>query len=132
MTEQIARALITRHDRILLCRNKGRDYSFFPGGHIEAGETPVVALVREMEEEAGLQLMNIQFVAEVPHGYEVGEERYEEVNYLFQADIGADEVTSREDHLDFFWIPRTEFGETRVLPMSIKSMVVDLLREGRR
>lgn len=126
MIEQIARAIITRDGLVLLCRNKGRDYFFFPGGHIEAGETPVAALVREMEEEVGLPLMNIQFVAEIPHVYEVRGERLEEINYVFQADIGSDEVISREDHLEFFWVSVADIRVTTVLPTVIKDIVVNL------
>jgi len=40
---------------ILLVRKRGRKWNF-PGGTIEAGELPVEAAMREMKEEASLQL----------------------------------------------------------------------------
>lgn len=47
-TERMAAAIIGRRDR------KGRMVWSFPKGHIEAGETPEMAAVREVSEETGL------------------------------------------------------------------------------
>lgn len=47
-TERMAAAIIGRRDR------KGRMVWSFPKGHIEAGETPEMAAVREVCEETGL------------------------------------------------------------------------------
>jgi 8-oxo-dGTP pyrophosphatase MutT (NUDIX family) len=47
-TERMAAAIIGRRDR------KGRMIWSFPKGHIEAGETPEMAAIREVCEETGL------------------------------------------------------------------------------
>lgn len=51
-------ALIDRDGRVLLAqRPEGKSMAGlweFPGGKIEAGETPEVALIRELEEELGI------------------------------------------------------------------------------
>ncbi|HWC00071.1 MAG TPA: (deoxy)nucleoside triphosphate pyrophosphohydrolase [Bryobacteraceae bacterium] len=58
MTTVVA-ALIERDGRILICRRKrGQAHELkweFPGGKLEAGETPPQALSRELEEELGIQ-----------------------------------------------------------------------------
>lgn len=56
---QVVAALVAREGRVLLChRSAGRkwypDVWDLPGGHIEAGETPTSALVRELAEELNI------------------------------------------------------------------------------
>lgn len=69
-------ALIDRDGRVLLAqRPEGKNMAGlweFPGGKVEPGETPEVALVRELEEELGIQtwqscLAPLTFAS---HGYE--------------------------------------------------------------
>ena len=36
--EVCARAIIKHGNKILVCKNKEKDYYFFPGGHIDFGE----------------------------------------------------------------------------------------------
>ncbi|MGI8627184.1 MAG: aminotransferase class I/II-fold pyridoxal phosphate-dependent enzyme [Geodermatophilaceae bacterium] len=45
-----------RDGRLLVVRTKGNDAFYLPGGKPEPGEDPVTALVREVDEELGLQL----------------------------------------------------------------------------
>jgi ADP-ribose pyrophosphatase YjhB (NUDIX family) len=49
-------ALLRWRDRILLCRHEkpGREYWLLPGGGVNAGESLVEALRRELAEEVGL------------------------------------------------------------------------------
>jgi 8-oxo-dGTP diphosphatase len=55
---QVVAAILERDGRILICR-RTLDQSHplkweFPGGKVEAGETPAAALTRELEEELGI------------------------------------------------------------------------------
>jgi 8-oxo-dGTP diphosphatase len=55
---QVVAAIIERDGRILICR-RTREQSHplkweFPGGKVEAGETPEAALARELDEELGI------------------------------------------------------------------------------
>jgi 8-oxo-dGTP diphosphatase len=56
----VAAALVDGEDRVLLQRRAaGREMAGlweFPGGKIEEGETPEAALVRELDEELGIQV----------------------------------------------------------------------------
>lgn len=51
-------ALIERH-------RQGRHYFTFPGGHVDPGETPEQAAVRETEEELGLKVEIKQLLAKI-------------------------------------------------------------------
>ncbi|MGM5488821.1 MAG: GrpB family protein [Nanobdellota archaeon] len=55
---QTARALILNNENILLIHRfkNGREYFALPGGHIEPGETPEQATIREIKEEANLDI----------------------------------------------------------------------------
>ena len=54
----VAVALVDADGRVLICkRPQGKQLAGlweFPGGKVEAGETPEVALIRELEEELGI------------------------------------------------------------------------------
>jgi 8-oxo-dGTP diphosphatase len=55
----VVAAVMQRNGRILICRRTPEQPHplkwEFPGGKVEAGETPEAALVRELEEELGVQ-----------------------------------------------------------------------------
>jgi 8-oxo-dGTP diphosphatase len=54
-----AGGLIIRDRRLLLVRNEGEDVYIGPGGSIEAGETPVQTVTRELAEELGLRVREV-------------------------------------------------------------------------
>jgi 8-oxo-dGTP diphosphatase len=59
---QIVAAMLVRADTVLLCHRTVErawypDVWDLPGGHIETGESPTDALVRELREEVGITLL---------------------------------------------------------------------------
>lgn len=58
---RVVAGLLRRGDRVLLC-HRAPDRSWYPdawdlpGGHVEDGETPEQALVRELREELGVEV----------------------------------------------------------------------------
>ncbi|HLZ62952.1 MAG TPA: NUDIX hydrolase [Ktedonosporobacter sp.] len=58
--ESVADALIVENGKVLLVQQKQQSaYGLwgFPGGHLEPGETPQEAVVREIQEELGAELV---------------------------------------------------------------------------
>jgi 8-oxo-dGTP diphosphatase len=111
----VAAALIDRDGRVLLAeRPAGKHLAGtweFPGGKVEAGETPEAALIRELHEELGIEteasclapatfashayehfhLVLMLYVCRkwqgTPHGHDGQRLRWERVNDLFSIDM---------------------------------------------
>ena len=56
-TRDSARSIIIRNGKIAMIHSQKYDYYKFPGGGIENGETPIEAMIRETQEEAGLTVI---------------------------------------------------------------------------
>ena len=52
-----ARGIIIKDGKVAMIHSTMYDYYKFPGGGIEAGESPVQAMIREVKEESGLTVI---------------------------------------------------------------------------
>jgi len=126
--EPIARGVLRRGSRILLCRNDKRGYYYLPGGHVDPGETFAAACAREFEEETGLivRTMACGLVAEVSFGQ--GEDRHHEINLVFHVEHdgpppGA-EIASREPGISFHWVDLASLQDIDVRPRAIQAWLI--------
>jgi len=111
----VAAAVIIRDGRVLLTRRAAGQHLAglweFPGGKLEDGESPEAALVRECEEECGIEV-EVAGILEVTH------HRYpdKEVLLLFyRCELRAGEVR----HLqvaDHAWVPPENLGDYSLPP----------------
>jgi len=74
ITISVVCGIIWQEDKIFIARRKP-DKSLgghweFPGGKIEKGEDPVVALKRELLEELGMKIKDIHYFGQHNHSYE--------------------------------------------------------------
>ncbi len=137
--EYIARAVIeenlvapsgpARYDseesKILLCRTKGAEHWFFPGGHIEEGESAHGALVREITEELGEESEVLRFICASENKYQTKDGDVHEINLFFEVKFLSDgERVSQEDHLEFAWFTHKELRGATVFPLALRDAIL--------
>ncbi len=126
-TEIIARALIEKDGKVLLCHGKGKDNWFFPGGHIEEGESAPEALMRELDEELGATGSVHQFLGASENKFEIDGKTIHEINLIFEVVLDdTDTYQSKEDHLEFDWFTYSEMEQMTVFPVSLTNTILKL------
>jgi ADP-ribose pyrophosphatase YjhB (NUDIX family) len=120
-TEIIARAVIASGDSLLVVRHVAKSWSFLPGGHVEPGEQVEDALVREISEELGVSARIAGFVGVVEHGYVEDGAAHHELNFVFDVQVDEADPCSREDCLEFRWVPRAELPGCDLRPSAVKN-----------
>ena len=100
--------LLEEGDRILLQNRMKKDWRGYtlPGGHVEPGESFVDAVIREMKEETGLEIIHPRLVGVKQFPIENG--RY--VVFLFKAtEYRGALVSSEEGPME--WVPYRRLPE---------------------
>lgn len=123
--ELIARAFIEKDGKVLLCHGKGNKNWFFPGGHIEEGESAPVALLREINEEMGATGKVRAFLGASENKFEINGKITHEINLVFEVALSeGSSYESKEDHLEFSWFSYDEIREMLVFPLSLRDAIL--------
>jgi 8-oxo-dGTP diphosphatase len=77
------RAIIQEKGKILVCFHKKENIYFFPGGHLEFGESIPHALKREIKEELGIKIKKFSLIGLVDNFYEEEGKKHHEINLVF-------------------------------------------------
>ncbi len=135
-----ASVFLHRYGEILILKRAG-GYAgggwFVPGGHVEFGETPLEAAVRETWEEAAIALdpASLQLVG-ITTFYPEPDEQHHGVIFLAPCPPGA-ECTLNEEHTGFRWVTpayycRRFLDEERMRALGIGEELIRTTRETRR
>ena len=118
--EIVARGVCVKAGKLLVCRTQGAAITYLPGGHVEFAEGAAEAVSREIREELGKGCRVTRFLGCVEHVYRQKGRKHAELNLVFEVTLAGIEAgrdpTSREAHLDFFWIPMTDLKGGRLEP----------------
>ena len=119
-------ALVERH-------RQGLHYFTFPGGHIEPGETPEQAALRETAEELGLQVMIKRLVAEIwwhnnPQYYYL----VKAIGGTFGTGTGEEMIRPQPERGTYkpIWTPVRDLLTLPVLPRLLAQIVVEAQSAG--
>ena len=94
-------------DRILVMNRVKKDWPglTFPGGHVEADELFTESAIREMKEETGLVVKNLEYVGQIV--WPMPEKGINDVALLFKtSDFSGEVLASREGEV--FFIKKSE------------------------
>jgi 8-oxo-dGTP diphosphatase len=108
----VVAAVIERGDRRLLIGQRKRNDTSplkweFPGGKVEPGETPEIALARELKEELGVKLQKCLPIGRTVHKYAATPEDLEILFYAVE--IGESQITPRAFE-QVSWVLPKELG----------------------
>jgi ADP-ribose pyrophosphatase YjhB (NUDIX family) len=107
---------------------KGHRYAVLPGGHVEAGESPEDAALRELEEETTLKATIDRLLWTGTHN------RRPAYYYLMSdvagtAELSGDEAVahSENDSFELLWISPADLGTLGIHPPEVQARLTDLL-----
>lgn len=122
--EVIARCIIVKDDEILFCNEKGADYYFLPGGHVEFGELIEDALKREVMEELGVEVKNMKSLFMLENIFKQKGVNRHEFNHVFKVELETYNFNITEDHIEFSWHNLSELENIKLLPEVLKEKIV--------
>jgi len=126
--ELCVRAIIRHNGKILVCKNKKKDYYFFPGGHINFGETAKGALRRELKEELYISIRNISFTGAIENIFREKGRKHHELNLVFNVKVKKVKDKSKEDHIDFFFFDTKRFAKENIFPLALRDNIIKWLK----
>ena len=98
----------------------GRVEWCLPKGHLEAGETPEMAAVREIEEETGIRGAIVSLLGTIDYWFSVEDRRIHKHvhHYLLTAEGGTLNIEGDPDHeaIDAAWVPLDQLGTKLAFP----------------
>lgn len=128
--ELLVRAVIEDHGRFLIAHAKGKDNTYMPGGHVDAGESLKYALERELKEELGIEADVGRYLGAIEHTWEGAAGNHHEISHFFQvtsSGTNADRSPmSLEDHIEFSWLSPSDFAEQNLQPAPLRQLLANL------
>lgn len=100
-----AAGIIIKNRKVLVERSKHKDYFVPPGGKLEAGETPVQALIRELKEELQIDVREEDFELIGIFRAEAANQPGKEVEaYMFMVHHWQGEIIAASEVDELAWI----------------------------
>ena len=117
-------AIIRKGDKIFATQRgygEWKDWWEFPGGKMEAGETPEEALKREIREELSTEISVDEFLYTVDYDYP----QFHLTMHCYLCSLMTDSLHLNE-HEAAKWLSKDELGNVKWLPADVK--VVEVIK----
>ncbi len=124
-TIKVVAAIITKDNRIFATQRGYGDFKDgweFPGGKVEPGEKPEEAIVREIKEELGADIIVTGFLTTVEHDYP----QFHLSMDCFWAELKEGTEMVLKEHEAAKWLAKDELDSVDWLPADVK--VVEAIR----
>jgi len=124
----VARAVVVRDGKVLLCWMIDGSHFFFPGGGVEFKEGAIETLKREFREELGIEMHEAKFIGIAENVFSVKGIEAHEINLVFSATIDEAPTESKEKHITFSWMDVHALERENILPKHLVKAVVVWLK----
>lgn len=121
-TIEVVAAIIKNDDKIFTTQRGYGDFKGFwefPGGKIEAGETPQQALIREIKEELDIDIKVGELVTTVEYDYP----QFHLTMYCFICTIVAGDMVLKE-HENSKWLTKDTLNSVDWLPADVELLEI--------
>lgn len=120
---KVSVAIITDScDQILITQRAAHishgGYWEFPGGKVELNEPPEIALLREVNEEVGLDVLSYRYLGEVQHQYD----DYQVILFGYHVNHYRGKASCRETQTGLQWVNFLELGDYN-FPLANKKLI---------
>lgn len=126
---KVAIGIIKRNNKYLACQRSAHKqlahYWEFPGGKLEANETSVEALNRELYEELGVKVDNIRQGQNVVYNCDRG---YFNLTFFYCTISAQAKIILNEENEGYGWFNEAELLELNFVP-GTRSIMADLIPE---
>ena len=129
--EVLVRGVYVKDGRLLYCRSRNGVVRYLPGGHVEFGEPAREALIRELNEELGVEIRVGRFLGVVEHAFDQKGTFHSEINLVFQMMVPVwEEKTgvpsappSREEKIRFGWMGLDDLSGSSLEPAVLQDLL---------
>lgn len=132
-TAAAAGCFLFQEDQLVLCvraNEPGLGLLDVPGGFIEFGETVEEGLRREVLEELGVEIGELEYLTSQPNDYPFGEVPYRTLDLFFTAKVLPDAVlTPQDDVSEIFYCSILELEPERFAFQSTRKAFLKLLEK---
>lgn len=130
----VGAVLLAPDDTVLLIRrakDPHRGKLSVPGGFVDAGERAEEALRREIREEVGLEVQQLDYLCSHPNSYHYAGVTYQVLDFFFVGRVESKSVQTEVSEVsEACWLPRTAIALEEIAFDSVREMLRSFLPRG--